>query len=341
MEQKEYEAPYSLLSLHSSLDADLLWSSWRRAQATDRRYSHRQCSEEFSGSTTSSQQSHVSPQHSQQEQSEYFQSRSNKNEPNPVVSVAKRDVPDDVASTSHHPHTSFGRAVPLQGNALQGPVLPPRSRMLFASTSTKTSHFSHPQPPSLHGPSSIEAKPSISGLPQIIVDGPSSCRLNPIDPQRQFRRHHESDVFEPPNSAGAMRSSRQDRRSAPYQDRKDNTAGSSYRDLGSHSAGSSQLGSYFTPPANMSAHGSVSLTTPTTRVPRTPNERSFGVRFLPANCPSWKIGTQNYPHPNGDAGPLFRQSVGLDHSTGSSEAGKQYDTTALQRNAAETRVRTN
>ncbi|PBK88057.1 hypothetical protein ARMGADRAFT_1168246 [Armillaria gallica] len=331
MEQKEYEAPYSLLSLHSSLDADLLWSSWRRAQATDRRYFHRQCSEEFS--------SHISPQQSQQEESKHFQSRSNKNEPKPVVSVAKQDVPDDVASTNHHPNTSFGRAVPLQGNSLQRPVLPPRSRMLFASTSTKTSHFSHPQPPSLHAPSSIETKPSISGLPQIIIDGSSSCRLNPIDPQRQFRRHHESDVFEPPNSAGAMRSSRQDRRSAPYQDRKDNTAGSSSRDLSSHSSGSSQLGWYSTPPANISAHGGVRLTTPTTRLPQTPNERSFGVRFLPANCPSWKIGTQNYPHPNGDVEPLSRQSVSLDYSTGSREmrheVGKQYDTNVPQRNIAE------
>ncbi|KAK0231753.1 hypothetical protein EDD85DRAFT_956565 [Armillaria nabsnona] len=331
MEQKEYEAPYSLLSLHSSLDADLLWSSWRRAQATDRRYSHRQCSEEFSN--------HVSPQQSQQKESKHFQSCSNKNEPKPVVSVAKRDVLDDVASTSRHPDTPFRRAVPLQGNSLQRPILPPRSRMLFASTTTKTSHFSHPQPPSLHAPSCAETKPSISGLPQIIIDGPSSCRLNPIDPQRQFRRHHESDVFEPPNSAGAMRSSRQDRRSAPYQDRKDTTAGSSSRDLSSHSAGSSQLGSYSTPPANTSAHGGVRLTIPTTGVPQTPNERSFGVRFLPANCPSWNIGTQNYPHPNGDVEPLFRQSVSLDHSTGSREmrheTGKQYDTNVLQRNAAE------
>lgn len=303
----------------------------RRTQATDRRYSYRQCSEEFS--------SHVSPQQSQQEEGKHFQSRSNKNEPKHIVSVAKRDVPDDVASTSHHSNTSFGHAVPLQGNSLQRPVLPPRSRMLFASTSTKTSHFSQPQPPSLHAPSSTETKPSISGLPQIIIDGPSSCRLNPIDPQRQFRRHHESDVFEPPNSAGAMRSSRQDRRSVPYQDPKDNTAGSSSRDLSSHSADSSQLGSYSTPPANISAHGGVRLTTPTTRLPQTPNEQSFGVRFLPANCPSWNIGTQNYPHPNGDAEPLFRRSVGLDHSTGSREmrceVGKQYDTNALQGNAAE------
>ncbi len=85
-----------------------------------------------------------------------------------------------------------------------------------------------------------------------------------------------------------MRSSRQDRRSAPYQDRKDNTAGSSSRDLSSHSADSSQLGSYSTLPANISAHGGVRLTTPTTRLPQTPNERSFGVRFLP---PTARPGT--------------------------------------------------
>ncbi|KAK0190113.1 hypothetical protein F5146DRAFT_1122474 [Armillaria mellea] len=292
MEQKEYEAPYSLLSLRSSLGSDLLWASWR-----------------------------------------------NNNEPKPVVSVAKRDVPDDVASTGHHLHASFGRTVPLQGNSLERPVLPPRPRMLFASTSTTTSHFSHPQPPSLHATSSIETKPSIPGLPRIIVDGPTNCRLNPFDPERQSPRHHDSDVVEPPNSAGVKRSTRQNRRSVSYHEPKDNTAGSNSRDLSSHNAGSSQPGSYSTPPANMSTHGSVSYTTPTTRVPQTPNERSFGVRFLPANCPSWKIETQTYPHHNGDVEPLLRQRVGLDHSTGSSEmkheAGEKYDTAAFQKNAAE------
>ncbi|KAK0209818.1 hypothetical protein IW262DRAFT_496158 [Armillaria fumosa] len=339
MEQNEYEAPYSLLSLHSSLDADLLWASWRRAQATDRRYSHRQSSEKMSGSATSSQNSHVSPQQNQQEARRHFQPRSDRNKPRPIVSVAKRDVPDNVASTGHHPNTSFGRAVTLQGDSLQRPLLPPRSRMLFASTSTETSHFSHQQPPSLHAPSSIDAKPSISGLPQLILDGPSNCRLNPIDPQRQFRRHHESDFFEPPNSARAMRSPRHDHRSAPYHDHKDNTAGSSSRDLSSHSAASSQLGPYSAPQANISAHGSVSLTSPNTVAPQTPNERSFGVRFLPPNCPSWKVGTPNYPHPNGDVEPAFEESVGPSHSTGSCgmkrKAKKQYDANVLQKNAAE------
>ncbi|KAK0473006.1 hypothetical protein IW261DRAFT_1506159 [Armillaria novae-zelandiae] len=328
MEQKEYEAPYSLLSLHSSLDADLLWASWRKAQATDRRYSHRQSSEELSDSTTSSQKSHVSLQQSQQKASKYLQPRGDKQEPKRVVSVARRDVPNNVASTGHHPDASFGRAVRLQGNSFQRPILPPRSRMLFDSTSTKTSLFSHQEPPSLHAPSIIEAKPSISGLPKLILEGPSNCRLSPIDPERQFRRHHESDIFEPPNSAGAMRSPRQDRRSAPYQDRKDNTSGSSSRDLSSHSAGSSQLGPYSTPPANIPTHGSVSLTTPNTMAPQTTNERAFGVRFLPPNCPSWKIGTQNYPLPNGDvtAEPPSKQSAGPSHSTVRErkyEAGKQ------------------
>ncbi|KAK0491968.1 hypothetical protein EDD18DRAFT_1185585 [Armillaria luteobubalina] len=284
----------------------------------------------MSGSATSSQNSHVSPQQNQQEARRNFRERSDKSEPKPVVSVAKRDAPDNVASAGHHPNTSFVRAVTLQVNSVQRPFLPSRSRMLFASMSTKTRHFSHQQPTSLYAPSSLDAKPSISGIPQLIINGPSNCRLNPIDTERQFRRHHESDFFEPPNSAGATRSPRQDHRSAPYHDRKDGAIASSSRDSSSRSAASSQLGPYSAPQANLSAHGSVHLTTPNNMAPHTPNERSFGLRFLPPNRPSWKVGTPNYPHPNGDMEFAFNQSASPSHST----AGRLYDPNIPQRNAA-------
>ncbi|KAG7441979.1 uncharacterized protein BT62DRAFT_1041892 [Guyanagaster necrorhizus] len=195
---------------------------------------------------------------------------------------------------------NYSATMSTSGSLPRPAVMPPRPRMLFASTTT-ISLFTQSQSPQsrLNARPSDEAMPFTSGLPHVI-DGPSNYQLSPIDPQRQFPHHHDPEIYKASTPAGPVRSTRQERRSAPYRDHEGPIASSSSHSFAIDAARPGHPGSHTSPPTQRSAHS-----TTLSGVLQTPIE--FDVRFHQANCPSWRIGSTNYPHPKGDVEPLTQR----------------------------------
>ncbi|KAK0449066.1 uncharacterized protein EV420DRAFT_1750767 [Desarmillaria tabescens] len=243
----------------------------------------------------------------------------------PVASITSH-IPNALASDGHGLAFSFDNAVSSKNISVHLSRLPPRPSMLFPSTSTNTHQMSHLQPPHFHTPSSRQTNLSTSDLPRVIMDGLSSSRLRPIDPQRQFRPHQESDgTFEPSDTARPVRSARQDHRSSPYQDHKGSIDSSSSDTLSGYGAGSRHpVSRSFARPADSSlpAHHQSGHTTTPAEPPRKSGQRSFG----------------DYPHPNGGFEPSAGGPTNLDYPivgrTVKRNLEEQHDGSVPRKNAA-------